>query len=85
MTGTIEPGYGEVSDGKGYFVNSGKLPANFGCEVNLTDMLVLAEAWLDTGDYIAADVDDSGRVDIADFSQMAHWWYYTCPADWEVK
>ena len=85
LTGTIEPSMGSVSSGEGFVVNSGTLPGNIGCEVNLVDLLIIAEAWLGTSDSVAGDVDNNGRVDIADFSHVAYWWYSTCPAQWQLK
>jgi hypothetical protein len=85
LTGTIGQHDTGVSSAEGYTLSSGFRPGSFGCVVNLTDLLVLADLWLETQDGLPADINDSGTVDFTDFSEMAYWWYDTCPADWPVK
>ena len=60
------------SEGDGYTFNSGYWPGNFGCEVNLTDLLVIAEAWLDEQDYSAGDIDGGGVVDGCPVGRPGH-------------
>lgn len=84
LTGTIgQPDTGVSSTG--VYVNSGGFwPGNFGCVVNLTDLMRLAEAWLNIGNN-PADLDASGKVDMADFAVLSGWWMSHCPADWPLK
>jgi hypothetical protein len=84
ITGTIGQADTGVSSA-GAFVNSaGFWPGNFGCVVNLTDLKRLAEAWLSSG-VLLADLDLSGKVDMADFAMLSGWWMTHCPADWPLK
>lgn len=85
LTGTIGQHDTGASSGDEYTLSSGFWPGSFGCVVNLTDLLVLADMWLNAQEGLPADIDQSGTVDFADFSEMANWWYDTCPADWPVK
>ena len=85
VTGTIgQPDTG-VSSGADYVLSGGFWPGSFGCVVNLTDLSMLAEQWLGTGEGFAADLDENNRVDIGDFAELSYWWYDTCPADWPLK
>ena len=83
VTGTIAPAASGTSTDSNYYINSGYIPANIGCKVNMTDIIILAEAWL-TND-LSADINHSGLVDIHDFASIASWWYLTCPIDWPIK
>lgn len=84
LTGTIGQADTGVSSGGSYVLSAGFWPGSFGCVVNLTDLAVLAEFWLNAG-ALAADLDESGRVDLGDFAELSHWWYDMCPADWPLK
>jgi len=84
LTGTIgQPDTGVSS--AGVYVNSaGYWPGNFGYVVNLTDLKLLAEAWMNIGTN-PADLDASGKVDMSDFAVLSCWWLNHCPADWPLK
>ena len=85
LSGTIgqaEPG---VSQGGDYVVSGGFWPGSYGCVVNMTDLARFMAQWLDTGLSLSADIDDSGRVDLSDLSNLAQYWYNWCPAGWTLK
>jgi hypothetical protein len=42
------------------------------------------EAWLGSG-ILPADLDESEKVDMADFAVLSGWWMSHCPADWPLK
>ena len=84
LTGTIGQSDTGVSSANQYVLSAGFLPGNFGCVVNLTDLTVFVEHWLDTGDC-PADFDGNDRVDFADFATFALWWQEACPGDWPFK
>jgi len=50
------------------------------CAVNIYDLAALADAWLDSG--VMADVDSSGRVDLADFNVLSMYWLDYCFSGW---
>ena len=85
LVGTIGQADTGVSSGGEYVLSAGFHPGSFGCVVNLTDLLVLVEWWLEDGPGMPADIDGDEDVDIEDFSALAYWWYDMCPADWPVK
>ena len=80
VSGTIEAASYGVTDGDGYYVNHGKKAGNIGCEIDLSDLEVLAANWLENGD-MAADIDGDGVVAIGDFAYIAGLWYETCPME----
>lgn len=85
LTGTIgQPDTGQ-SSGDNYVLSSGFRPGTFGCTVNLTDLMILAQQWLAEGEGYTADLDDNKYVDFADFAAFSAWWYDTCPSDWPLK
>ena len=85
LTGTIgQPDTGQ-SSGDNYVLSSGFRPGSFGCMVNLTDLMMLAEQWLGAGEGFSADFDGNDRVDFADFAAFSYWWYDVCPSDWPLK
>ena len=85
LVGTIGQADTGVVSGGDYVLGGGFWAGNFGCVVNLTDLRVVAEWWLEAGEGIPADIDRNGQVDIADFAEVAYWWYDMCPADWPLK
>ncbi len=85
LAGTIGQSDAGVMSGGNYVLSSGFWLGSFGCIVNLTDMLILAEQWLAVGEGFTADLDENDRVDIADFAELSYWWYDVCPADWPLK
>lgn len=84
LTGTIGQTDTGVSSGGDYVQSAGFWPGNFGCVVNLTDLKLLAEAWMDVA-AVPADLDASGKVDMTDFAVLSAWWMDHCPADWPLK
>ncbi|NLH16586.1 MAG: hypothetical protein GX455_08405 [Phycisphaerae bacterium] len=84
LTGTIGQADTGVSSGGVYVNSAGFWPGNFGCVVNLTDLRLLAEAWMEVGTD-PADLDASGKVDLSDFAILSAWWLDHCPADWPLK
>ena len=85
LTGTIgQPDTGQ-SSADNYVLSSGFRPGNFGCMVNLTDLMIIAEQWLGVGEGYTADLDTSNQVDFADFATFSYWWYDACPSDWPLK
>lgn len=85
ITGTIGQHDTAISSADQYTLSSGFWAGNFGCIVKLTDLIVLAEWWLDTQQGLPADIDQSGTVDFADFAHIAEFWYRNCPPDWPLK
>jgi hypothetical protein len=54
------------------------------CKVSLDDLAHFAQAWLQTG-IAAADLDGSGKTDVADFAIFANYWQRFCPSGWMLK
>ena len=84
LTGTIGQADTGVSSAGAYVHSAGFWPGNLGCVVNLTDLRILAEAWMEVGTD-PADLDASGKVDMADFAILSGWWFDRCPSDWPLK
>ena len=55
------------------------------CKVNLKDLANFAAEWLLDGLGRAADLNNSGHVDLIDFSIIAGYWFDFCPACWPLK
>lgn len=85
LVGTIGQHDAGVVSGGDYVVSGGFWAGSFGCVVNITDLRILAEWWLESGAGLPADIDGNNTVDIADFAELAYWWHDMCPADWPVK
>lgn len=84
LTGTIGQADTGVNSGSVYVHSAGFWPGSLGCLVNLTDLSRVAEAWMNIGP-VPADLDASGKVDMADFAILAYWWLDYCPSDWPLK
>lgn len=84
LTGTIGQADTGISSAESYVISSGFWPGNFGCVVNLTDLKMVAEAWLSIGTN-PADLEPDGKVDMADFAILSYWWLDHCPSDWPLK
>jgi len=84
LTGTIGQADTGVSSAGALVNSAGFLPGNFGCVVNLRDLVAFAQKWLSRG-TTGADFDHSGRVDIADFAIFSREWMDGCPGDWPLK
>lgn len=80
--GQPEPG---VSEGGDYVLSGGFLPGSYGCVVGMVDLARFMAQWLGAGVGLAADLDDSGTVDIVDFGDLSYYWYDWCPAGWTLK
>ncbi len=88
LTGTIGQADTGVSSGGTYVLSAGFWPGQFGCVVNLADLMIFVEQWLAVtpgAPFDAADFDESGSVDIADFAVLSRWWLDHCPSDWPLK
>ncbi len=67
---------GEVTfDAPSWLVPDCKNAGDFDCDqaVNDADLEILVNTWLSTVD-LTADIDNSGRVDLADFAMFASYW-----------
>lgn len=84
LTGTIGQFDTGVSSAGTIINSAGFWPGNFGCMVNLEDLLVFAQEWLSRG-TTAADLDRSGKVDVGDFAIFSREWMDGCPGDWPLK
>jgi hypothetical protein len=85
LVGTIgQPDTGVTSGGE-YVLSAGFHPGSFGCVVNLTDLLIFVDWWLEDGPGMPADIDGDDDVDMEDFAALAYSWYDMCPADWPLK
>lgn len=84
LTATAGQPDARVISASRYVLSGGFWPGSFGCVVNLTDLLIFAEYWLETGRW-PADIDEDGQVNLADFAELSYWWYDSCPADWPLK
>jgi len=83
LAGTIgqaDPGVMEGGD----YVLSGGFWSGVNCIVNLTDLLIFCQYWLDSGDVLA-NLDETGNVDYIDFGILANYWLDFCPAGWKLK
>jgi hypothetical protein len=41
---------------------------------DLSDLMVMADEWLETSGVMAADLDCSGSIDLGDFAMLAEVW-----------
>ncbi|MBN1126753.1 MAG: hypothetical protein JXA82_17240 [Sedimentisphaerales bacterium] len=88
LVGTIGQTDTGVSSADPHVLSAGFWPGNFGCVVNLTDLMLFMEQWLSMtpgASFSPADFDQSGDVDISDFAVLSAWWFDYCPADWSLK
>ncbi len=85
LVGTIGQADTGITSGGEYVLSAGFYPGNFGCIVNLTDLLLFCDQWLTEGPDQTADFDGLNGVDLTDFSMFSAWWLDTCPANWELK
>ena len=85
LSGTIGQPEAAIVSGGDYVLSGGFWAGTTGCVVNLTDLTIFVDQWLSTDPLAAADFDTSGRVDLADFSELAFWWLQACPAGWTLK
>ncbi len=77
-----------VSGTGAYVLSAGFWPGQFGCVVNLVDLVSFVEQWLAEipgAQFKSANLDGIGTVDMADFAMLSSWWLARCPADWSLK
>ena len=74
----------EFPDGSYYALAGGYWPAFNICVVDLDDLQKFVMFWLDSGAGIPADIDNSGLVDLADFSDLNFYWLGLCPENWSL-
>ena len=86
LTGTIgQSDADSVMSGGDYILNGGFWPGSYGCIVNLTDLALFLEQWLNTGSGWTADLAETDGVDVIDFSVVAEYWLDWCPAGQTLK
>lgn len=67
------------------FNSAGTVPFKVqACKVSLDDLMHFAQAWLQVG-LGPADLDGSGKTDIADLSILSNYWKRFCPSGWMLK
>ena len=49
------------------------------CIVDFDDLVMMCQEWLQSGSGLQYDLDDSGKVDMVDFSTLAYHWQQVCP------
>lgn len=82
LSGTIgQPDAGQLSGGD-YSLVGGFWSARWMCVVDMPDLARFVEEWLMSGTGLAADFDDSGEVDLFDYSYLANYWLHNCPDSW---
>lgn len=54
------------------------------CFVDYEDLDVLCSQWLDIGEGLTLDLNDSNCVDTVDFAILARHWFDPCPPEWPV-
>lgn len=74
----------EFPDSSYYALSGGFWPGFNICIVDLDDLQNFVIYWLDSGGGIPADIDNSGNVDMADFSDLNYYWMDLCPQDWAL-
>jgi len=70
-----DPLYGALIDH--VIVDTKATPA--ACIVNFNDLVILCQEWLQSGPDLQYDLNDSGKVDMVDFSTLAFYWQQVCP------
>jgi len=80
----LQPHVFEFPDDSYYALAGGYWPGFNICVVDLDDLQKFVIYWLDSGAGIPADIDNSGFVDFADFSDLNYYWLRLCPADWPL-
>lgn len=88
LTGTIGQADAAVSSAAEYVLSAGFWPGQFGCMVNLTDLMIFVDQWMlsSLGEpFWPADFDQDYDVDIDDFATLSSWWFDHCPAGWPLR
>ena len=67
-----------------YALSGGFWPGFNICVVDLEDLQNFVMYWLDSGADVPVDIDNSGLVDLADFSDLNFYWLGLCPQDWPL-
>jgi hypothetical protein len=52
------------------------------CVVDIDDLTLLADYWLQNGPLLPADFDDDAKVNINDLSMLSDYWLNLCPPNW---
>ena len=81
---SVQPHVFEFPDGSYYALAGGYWPSFNVCVVDLDDLQNFVIFWLDSGAGIPADIDNSGLVDLADFSDLNFYWLGLCPENWSL-
>ena len=55
------------------------------CQVNLDDLFRFVQYWLATEGDLPGDLDNSGKVDLLDYAELANLWLELCPTGWPLK
>ncbi len=84
LTGTIGQADAGVVSADNFVLSGGFWAGSFGCIVNLTDLSIVAEHWMDAGPSVF-DLDGIDGIKMGDFAELSYWWYDACPADWPLK
>jgi len=74
----------DLGDNNYYALAGGYWPSFNVCVVDLDDLQNFVIFWLDSGAGIPADIDNSGLVDLADFSDLSFYWLGLCPENWSL-
>ena len=81
---SVQPHVFEFPDGSYYALGGGYWPSFNICKVDLEDLQSFVMFWLDSGAGIPADIDNSGFVDLADFSDLNFYWLGLCSENWSL-
>ncbi len=75
-----------ISSRQHYAFNLKYIDSNYTpCLVDFEDLRLLSDHWLDTSPVCPADLDGTGRVDLADYSILAGFWQKECPHNWPLE
>ncbi len=83
LTGTIGQSDAGSHTGGDYILAGGFWHGS-GCIVGLDDLAAFTAQWLASGPELEADFDDSGEVNLVDYSELASYWMQWCPNDWPL-
>ena len=81
---SLTPHTADLGNNNYYALAGGYWPAFNICVVDLDDLQNFVMFWLESGAGIPADIDNSGLVDLADFSDLNFYWLGLCPENWSL-
>ena len=55
------------------------------CIVDVDDLSLLADYWLQNGSSLPADFNDDTKINIEDLSALSAYWLDFCPPDWPAE